>query len=74
MTLSTLLRKGSLAMPRANDSPWLLHPHARGLQNLDRMARYRPEDEVDLVIVGAGAGGLTLAQRLARAGWRIVVL
>jgi choline dehydrogenase-like flavoprotein len=72
--LSTLLRKGSLAMPRANDSPWLLHPHRRGLQNLERMARYRPEDEVDLVIVGAGAGGLTLAQRLARAGWRIVVL
>jgi len=22
-----------------NDSPFLLHPHKRGLQNLDRMAR-----------------------------------
>src|SRR3954454_23975451 len=38
------------------------------------MARYRDEDEVDLVIVGAGAGGSTLAQRLARRAWRIVVL
>ena len=25
-------------------------------------------------MVGAGAGGVTLAQRLARAGWRIVIL
>ena len=38
------------------------------------MAAYRDEDEVDLVIVGAGAGGSTLAQRLARRGWRIVIL
>ena len=38
------------------------------------MARYRDEDEVDLVVIGAGAGGCTLAQRLARRGWRIVVL
>ena len=29
---------------------------------------------VDLAIVGAGAGGATLAQRLARRGWRVVVL
>jgi len=61
-------------MPRENDSPFLLDKHKRGLQNLDRMARYREADAVDLVVVGAGAGGITLAQRLARAGWRIVVL
>src|SRR5256885_17202183 len=61
-------------MPEENDSPWLLHPHKRGLQNLDRMRRYGRQDAVDLVVVGAGAGGITLAQRLARAGWRIVVL
>ena len=61
-------------MPRDNDSAWLLDPHRRGLQNLDRMRRYAPSDTVDLVIVGAGAGGVTLAQRLARAGWRIVIL
>jgi choline dehydrogenase-like flavoprotein len=67
------LAKGA-AGPRDNDSRFLLHPQRRGLQNLDRMARYDEADVVDLVIVGAGAGGSTLAQRLARRGWRIVVL
>ena len=38
------------------------------------MRRYADDDEVDLVIVGAGAGGSVLAQRLARRGWRIVIL
>ena len=38
------------------------------------MRRFRDDDEVDLLIVGCGAGGAVLAQRLARAGWRIVVL
>ena len=66
--------KGSFAMPKDNDSAFLLHPHERDLQNLDRMARYRDEDSVDLAIVGAGAGGGVLAQRLARAGWKVVVL
>ncbi len=66
--------KGSLAMPKDNDSPFLLDQHKRGLQNLDRMARYRDEDTVDLVVVGAGAGGGVLAQRLARKGWKVVVL
>jgi choline dehydrogenase-like flavoprotein len=65
---------GSLAMPKDNDSAFLLDPHRRGLQNLDRMARYRDEDVVDLVVVGAGAGGGVLAQRLARRGWRVVLL
>ena len=27
-------------MPRDNDSPFLLHPHRRGLQNLHKMQRY----------------------------------
>jgi choline dehydrogenase-like flavoprotein len=66
--------KGSVLMPEDNDSPFLLDPHERGLQNLDRMARYADSEEVDLLVVGAGAGGVTLAQRLARAGWRIVIL
>jgi choline dehydrogenase-like flavoprotein len=74
VSLETLFRKGAFAMPEENDSPWLLHPHKRGLQNLDRMRRYGRQDAVDLVVVGAGAGGITLAQRLARAGWRIVIL
>ena len=68
------LAKGALAMPEENDSPFLLHPHKRGLQNLDRMARYALDDEVDLLVVGAGAGGVTLAQRLARKGWRVTIL
>ena len=38
------------------------------------MARYDDAYSVDLVIVGAGAGGGTLAQRLARRGWKVVVL
>ena len=38
------------------------------------MARYRDDDEVDIAIVGCGAGGGLLAQRLARKGWRVVVL
>jgi choline dehydrogenase-like flavoprotein len=68
------LKRGSFAMPDWNDSPFLLDKHRRGLPNLHKMARYAQRDAVDLVIVGAGAGGLTLAQRLARKGWRIVVL
>jgi choline dehydrogenase-like flavoprotein len=68
------LVKGAVRMPSDNDSAFLLDVRARGLQNLDRMARYPRSAPVDLVIVGAGAGGVTLAQRLARAGWRIVVL
>jgi len=61
-------------MPDWNDSPFLLDKHTRGLPNLHKMARYSERESVDLVVVGAGAGGLTLAQRLARKGWRIVVL
>src|SRR6185437_14151015 len=68
------LKRGSFAMPDWNDSPFLLDKHTRGLPNLHRMARYSRGEAVDLVIVGAGAGGLTLAQRLARKGWRIVVI
>ena len=65
--------KGSLP-PRDNRSAFLLHPQRRGVPGAARMARYADADEVDLVIVGAGAGGSVLAQRLARKGWRIVVL
>ena len=40
----------------------------------NNMARFPDEEEVDIVIVGCGAGGSTLLQRLARAGWRAVAL
>jgi choline dehydrogenase-like flavoprotein len=68
------MRKGSFAMPEENDSPFLLDKHKRGLPNLHKMARYQQTAPVDLVIVGAGAGGVTLAQRLARKGWKVVIL
>jgi choline dehydrogenase-like flavoprotein len=66
--------KGSALMPEHNDSAFLLDPRRRGLPNLHRMARYDAGDEIDLLIVGAGAGGITLAQRLARQGWRVLIL
>ncbi|MBV9953417.1 MAG: NAD(P)-binding protein, partial [Acidimicrobiia bacterium] len=67
------LLKGSIG-PADNDSRFLLDVHRRDLPGEDTMVRYDDGDEVDLVIVGAGAGGSVLAQRLARAGWRIVIL
>ena len=73
MRLGSLV-KGSFRMPEDNDSPFLLDRHKRGLQNLDRMARYPRTQPVDLVVVGAGAGGTVLAQRLARAGWKVVMV
>jgi choline dehydrogenase-like flavoprotein len=65
--------KGSIRPPE-NDSAFILHPHKRGVPNVERMARFRETDEVDMVIVGCGAGGGVLAQRLGRRGWRVVVL
>nr|WP_235916801.1 GMC family oxidoreductase [Spelaeibacter cavernicola] len=38
------------------------------------MRRFCDDDEVDMVIVGCGAGGSTMLQRLARAGWNVVAL
>ncbi|HTT95630.1 MAG TPA: GMC family oxidoreductase [Solirubrobacterales bacterium] len=70
--LATALR-GS-RRPADNDSAWLLDRHRRAVPGRATMARFAPGEEVDMVIVGCGAGGATLAQRLARRGWRIVVL
>jgi choline dehydrogenase-like flavoprotein len=69
--LRTLLR-GALRPPD-NDSAFLLDVHRRAVPR-ERMARYDDSYPVDLAIVGAGAGGGTLAQRLARRGWKVVVL
>jgi choline dehydrogenase-like flavoprotein len=67
------LLKGSRG-PAGNDSRYLLDVHRRDLPGQDTMRRYSESEEVDLLIVGAGAGGSVLAQRLARKGWRIVIL
>ena len=48
-----LFKKGSFAMPKDNDSPFLLDKHKRGLQNVHKMARYPKNAPVDLLIVGA---------------------
>jgi choline dehydrogenase-like flavoprotein len=65
--------KGAVG-PRDNDSRFLLDVHSRQLPGEDTMRRYDDSDEVDLVVVGAGAGGSVLAQRLARRGWRVVII
>jgi choline dehydrogenase-like flavoprotein len=73
VTAPRAVLKGALRPPE-NDSAFLLHPHRRGVPNVDRMERHRDGDEVDLVVVGCGAGGGVLSQRLGRRGWRVVVL
>ena len=64
---------GGALRPPNNDSAFLLDAHRRAVPR-ERMAHYDEAYAVDLVIVGAGAGGGTLAQRLARHGWKVVVL
>jgi len=57
-----------------NESAWLLPKDgSRTNHRLRRdMRRFAADDEVDMVVVGCGAGGSVLIQRLARAGWRVV--
>jgi len=57
-----------------NESAWLLpNDGSRTNHRLrSHMRRFADEDEVDVVVVGCGAGGSVLIQRLARAGWRVV--
>jgi choline dehydrogenase-like flavoprotein len=59
-----------------NESAWLLpNDGTRTNHGLRRdMRRFADSDEVDLVVVGCGAGGSTLIQRLARRGWRVAAL
>ncbi len=57
-----------------NESAWLLpNDGTRTNHRLrDDMRRFADDEEVDLAIVGCGAGGSTLMQRMARAGWKVV--
>ncbi|WP_229866854.1 GMC family oxidoreductase [Sinomonas cellulolyticus] len=60
-------------MRERNSSAWLLPPRPGTNHGLRRdMRRFDEQDEVDIAIVGCGAGGSTLLQRLARAGWTAV--
>ncbi|GGL11686.1 GMC family oxidoreductase [Mangrovihabitans endophyticus] len=59
-----------------NESAWLLpNDGTRTNHGLRRdMRRFDDTDEIDLVVVGCGAGGSVLTQRLAREGWSVVAL
>lgn len=59
-----------------NESAWLLPADGKRVNHQLRqdMRRFHDNDEVDLLVVGCGAGGSTMIQRLARAGWRVVAL
>ena len=59
-----------------NESAWLLPADGKRVNHQLRqdMHRFDDTDEVDLVVVGCGAGGSTMIQRLARAGWKVVAL
>ncbi len=59
-----------------NDSAWLLPNDGSRTNHRLRadMRRFADTDEVDLVVIGAGAGGSVLTQRLARDGWSVVCM
>ncbi|ALE91740.1 glucose-methanol-choline oxidoreductase [Arthrobacter alpinus] len=58
-----------------NESAWLLPAGPETNHALrEQMRHFDDDEEIDIVIVGCGAGGSTLLQRLARAGWRAVAL
>ncbi|HEX2850093.1 MAG TPA: GMC family oxidoreductase [Acidimicrobiales bacterium] len=57
-----------------NESAWLIPNDGRRTNTAlrERMRHYDDAEEVDAVVVGCGAGGGVLTQRLARAGWKVV--
>jgi choline dehydrogenase-like flavoprotein len=59
-----------------NASAWLVPPSGFPADHRLRrdMRHFDDADEVDLVVVGCGAGGGVLTQRLARAGWRVAAM
>ena len=74
--MSRSLFRGDGDVRERNESAWLIpNDGSRTNHQLRQdMRRYDEVDEVDLVVVGAGAGGSVLTQRLARAGWSVVTL
>ncbi len=59
-----------------NASAWLIPNDGSRTNHQLRadMRHFDDDDEIDLAIVGCGAGGSVLLQRLARAGWKAVAL
>jgi choline dehydrogenase-like flavoprotein len=64
------------AIRERNESAWLIPNDGNRTDHRLRadMRRFADDDEVDIVVIGAGAGGGVLTQRLARAGWTVVCL
>jgi choline dehydrogenase-like flavoprotein len=64
------------AVRRRIESAWLVPADGHDVNHRLRadMQTFADEDEVDLAVVGCGAGGSTVIQRLARRGWRVVAL
>ncbi|QAY59993.1 GMC family oxidoreductase [Microbacterium protaetiae] len=62
------------AVRERNESAWLLNPAGSQLvpELREGMRTFDDDDEIDLVIVGCGAGGATLLQRVARTGMSVV--
>jgi choline dehydrogenase-like flavoprotein len=57
-----------------NESAWLLPNDGTRTNHRLRqdMRRFAPTEEVDAVVIGCGAGGGVITQRLARRGWRVI--
>jgi len=75
--MRTWLRDGSVdAVRERNASAWLLPAGQRRVDDELRaqMRTFDDSDELDAVVVGCGAGGSTMLQRLARDGWRVAAL
>lgn len=64
------------AVRERNASAWLLPADGSSTNHALRegMRRYSTSETVDAVVVGCGAGGGTMLQRLSRAGWKVVGL
>ena len=69
-------RLSDASIKARNASAWLIPDgQERTNHQLRRdMRRFADADEVDLVVVGCGAGGATVTQRLARTGATVVAL
>ncbi|MHA3725260.1 GMC family oxidoreductase [Leucobacter sp. HY1910] len=64
------------AVRQRNESAWLLTRDGARVEPALRaqMRQFADSEEIDLVIVGCGAGGSTLLQRTARAGLKVAAL